>query len=182
MKEVEQIFAPGGSIEAAVQAKKEGKCRFIGFTGHHDPAVHMEMLKRFQDYDTILMPLHPADTHYLSFEKQVLPIAIQRGMGIQGMKSTANAKLLSAFAVRECIRYVLSQPVHCLAVGCTTIGQIEDDVRIAREFKPLTEEQLAGIRKRAKQLAGPGLEDWKRNTQTADNRIRYRDGVGVLDA
>jgi len=182
MKEVEQIFAPGGSIEAAVQAKKEGKCRFIGFTGHHDPAVHMEMLKRFQDYDTILMPLHPADTHYLSFEKQVLPIAIQRGMGIQGMKSTANAKLLSAFAVRECIRYVLSQPVHCLAVGCTTIGQIEDDVRIAREFKPLTEEQLAGIRKRAKQLAGPGLEDWKRNTQTANDRLRYRDGVGVIDA
>ncbi len=176
MKEVEQIFAPGGSIEAFVQAKKEGKTRFIGFTGHRDPDVHKEMLKRFQDYDTILMPLNPADPHYLSFEKEVLPIAIQRGMGIQGMKSTGNAKLLSALAVPDCIRYVLSLPVHCLAVGCTTIGQIEDDVRIVKEFKPMDETQLAGLRKRAQRLSGPGLEDWKKNTQRAEATI-YRDGV-----
>lgn len=182
MKEVEQIFAPGGSIEAAVQAKKEGKCRFIGFTGHRDPAVHLEMLKRFQDYDTILMPLHPADTHYMSFEKQVLPVAMQRGMGIQGMKSTANAKLLANLSVKDCIRYVLSQPIHCLAVGCTTIGQIEDDVRIAHEFTPLKEEELAAMRKRTQRVAGPGLEDWKRNTQTADARWTYRDGFGVIPA
>lgn len=181
MKEVEQIFAPGGSIEAAVQAKKQGKARFIGFTGHRDPAVHLEMLKRFQDWDTILFPLHPADTHYLSFEKQVLPIAMQRGMGIQGMKSTANAKLLSALSVRDCIRYVLSQPVHCLAVGCTTIGQIEDDARIAAEFKPLSETELTALRKKTQRLAGPALEDWKRNTERADNRITYRDGLGVIE-
>jgi len=180
MKEVEQIFAPGGSIEAAVQAKKEGKARFIGFTGHRDPAVHMEMLKRFQNWDTILMPLNPADTHYLSFETQVLPIAVKRGMGIQGMKSTANAKLLSALAVRDCIRYVLSQPIHCLAVGCTTIGQIEDDVRIAKEFKALNETELATLRKRAQRLSGPALEDWKKNTQTAENGHIYRDGQGVI--
>jgi predicted aldo/keto reductase-like oxidoreductase len=181
MKEVEQIFSPGGSIEAAVQAKKEGKCRFIGFTGHHDPAVHMEMLKRFHDYDTILMPLHPADPSYLSFEKQVLPIAIERGMGIQGMKSTANAKLLSILPVRDCIRYVLSLPVHCLAVGCTTPGQIEDDVRIAKEFRKLDEGQLAELRKRAQTMAGPALEDWKRNTERADSGVRYRDGLGVIE-
>ncbi len=182
MKEVEQIFAPGGSIEAAVQAKKQGKARFIGFTGHRDPEVHMEMLKRFQDWDTILMPLNPADPHYLSFEKQVLPIALQRRMGMQGMKRSGNAKRLSVMSVRDCIRYVLSQPVHCLAVGCTTVGQIEDDVRIAKEFQPLSETEMAGLRKRAQRMAGPALEDWKKNTQTAGNGIVYRDGMGLVEA
>src|SRR3954453_20864729 len=98
MKEVEQIFAPGGAIEAFVAAKKAGKCRFIGFTGHHDPEVHLAMLKHYDKYDTILMPLHAADPSYLSFEKNVLPVAIERGMGIQGMKSTANAKLLDTIS------------------------------------------------------------------------------------
>ena len=69
---------------------------------------------------------------YQSFEKNVLPVAVARGMGIQGMKSTANAKLLQAIALKECLSYVLSLPVHCVALGCTTIGQMEDDVRIAQ--------------------------------------------------
>ncbi|MBC7927193.1 MAG: aldo/keto reductase [Bryobacteraceae bacterium] len=182
MKEVEEIFGPKGSIEAFVQAKKDGKARFIGFTGHRDPAVHLEMLKRFKDYDTILMPLHPADPHYLSFEKQVLPVAIERGMGIQGMKSTANAKLLSVMAVRDCIRYVLSQPIHCLAVGCTTVGQIEDDVRIAKEFKPLNQTELSVLQKKAKGVSGAGLEDWKRSEERADSGMTYRDGLGLIQA
>ena len=94
LDEVEQIFAPGGAIEAFEAAKKAGKCRFIGFTGHHDPQVHLAMLKKYDKYDSILMPLNPADPSYVSFETNVLPIAVERGMGIQGMKSTANAKLL----------------------------------------------------------------------------------------
>ena len=84
MAEVEQIFAPGGAIEAFEAAKKAGKCRFIGFTGHHDPEVHLAMLKHYDKYDTILMPLNAADPSYLSFEKMVLPIAVQRGMGNPG--------------------------------------------------------------------------------------------------
>src|SRR6478672_6579602 len=103
MKEVDEIFAPGGAIEAFEAAKKAGKCRFIGFTGHHDPDVHLEMLKRYNKYDTILMPLNPADPGYLSFEKMVLPIAVQRGMGIQGMKSTANSKLLHSINLKDCL-------------------------------------------------------------------------------
>jgi predicted aldo/keto reductase-like oxidoreductase len=165
MDEVEQIFAPGGAIEAFEAAKKAGKCRFIGFTGHHDPEVHLAMLKRYDKYDTILMPLNPADPAYLSFEKNVLPIAVARGMGIQAMKSTANAKLLQALSVKDCLSYVLSLPIHCLALGCTTLGQIEDDVRIARQFKPLGEEQLAQLREEAAKLRGPRLEDWKRNLE-----------------
>jgi predicted aldo/keto reductase-like oxidoreductase len=167
MDEVEQIFAPGGAIEAFEAAKKAGKCRFIGFTGHHDPEVHLAMLKKYDKYDSILMPLNPADPSYLSFEKRVLPVAVERGLGIQGMKSTANSKLLQAISLKECLTYVLSLPIHCLAVGCTTIGQIEDDVRIAQQFKPLSEAQLAEIREKGSKLKGPQLEDWKVNTEKA---------------
>lgn len=176
MKEVEQIFGPGGSIEAFEQAKKQGKARFIGFTGHRDPQVHLEMLNRYDKYDTILMPLNPADPGYLSFEKDVLPVAVKRGMGIQGMKSTANSKLLHSITLKDCLTYVLSLPIHALALGCTTLGQIEDDVRIAQQFKQLAPEQLAAIRTRADRFKGPALEDWKRNAQTA-GAPAYRDGV-----
>jgi predicted aldo/keto reductase-like oxidoreductase len=175
MDEVEQIFAPGGAIEAFEAAKKAGKCRFIGFTGHHDPKVHLAMLKKYDHYDTILMPLHAADPGYESFEKNVLPVAVARGMGIQGMKSTANAKLLQALALKDCLSYVLSLPVHCVALGCTTIGQVEDDVRIAQEFRPLDEAGLDLLRERAGKLKGPQLEDWKINTETAAVST-YRDG------
>lgn len=178
MKEVEQIFGPNGAIETFEQAKKDGKVRFIGFTGHRDPHVHLEMLKRYDKYDTILMPLNPTDPSYLSFEKLVLPVAVERGMGIQGMKGTANSKLLHSIAVKDCLQYVLSLPVHCLAVGCTTLGQLEDDVRIVKAFKPLSDVQLAALRKRGEKLGGPKVEDWKRNTETAEARI-YRDGVQV---
>jgi hypothetical protein len=90
-----------------------------------------------------------------------------RGMGIQGMKSTANAKLLQNFSVRDCLQYTLSLPIHCLAVGCTTIGQIEDDIRIVKNFAQLSSTQMDDYRRRAQLLKGPRLEDWKRNAETA---------------
>ncbi len=175
MEEVQQIFAPSGAIEAFVAAKKAGKCRFIGFTGHHDPEVHLAMLKNFGDYDTILMPLNPADPAYLSFEKIVLPVAVERGLGIQAMKSTANAGLLGDIHLKECLSYVLSLPVHCLALGCTTVGQIEDDVRIAKEFQALSAAEMERIRNRAKRLAGPRLENWKRDSNSKAE-FRHTDG------
>lgn len=165
-EEVEKIFGPGGAIEAFEAAKKAGKCRFIGFTGHHDPYVHLEMLKAYDKYDSILMPLHVADPGYLSFEKLVLSTAVDRGMGVQSMKNFANAKLLQSFSARECLSYSLSLPIHCAAVGCTTIGQLEDDVRIAQQFKPFSAEEMAALRQRAAEIKGPSLEDWKRNVQT----------------
>jgi uncharacterized protein len=177
MAEVQQIFAPGGAIEAFVAAKKAGKCRFLGFTGHHDPEVHLAMLRNFENYDTILMPLNPADPAYLSFEKIVLPVAVARGLGIQAMKSTANAGLLPDLHLKDCLTYVLSLPIHCLALGCTTIGQIEDDVRIAQQFTPMPEQQMAVLRERAKRLAGPRLENWKRDSSQRASTFRYRDGA-----
>jgi len=166
-EEVDKIFGPGGAIEAFEAAKKAGKCRFIGFTGHHDPYVHLAMLERYDKYDTILMPIHIADPGYLSFEKLVLPEAVRRNLGIQAMKTTANAKLLQSFSVSQCLRYALSLPVHCAAIGCTTIGQLEDDVRIAKSFSPFSETEMTDLRARADRLKGPGLEDWKRKPRNA---------------
>ena len=176
-EDVEKIFAPGGAIEAFEAAKKAGKCRFIGFTGHRDPDVLLEMLKRYDRFDTILMPLHAADPSYLSFEEKVLPEAVKRGLGIQAMKSLANAKLLQSFSVRQCLDYVLSLPIHCVTLGATTVGQIEDDVRLACEFRPLGAEEMAELRKRGKLIAGPRLEDWKRNIERAGEPVsRYQGG------
>lgn len=177
MDEVERIFAPGGAIEAFEAAKKAGKCRFIGFTGHRDPEVHLAMLKRYDKYDTILMPLNPADPSYLSFEKMVLPVAVERGMGIQGMKSTGNAGLLTNIPLKDCLNYVLSLPIHCLAMGCTTIGQVEDDVRIARQFQPMPQERMTQLRERAARFAGPRLESWKKDVNRAASAAYHSDGV-----
>jgi len=163
--DVAKVFAPGGAIEAFESAKKAGKCRFIGFTGHHDPEAHLEMLRHYDRWDSILMPLHVADPLYLSFEKRVLPVAVERGIGIQGMKNFANAKLLQSFSIRECLSYVLSLPIHCTAIGCTTTGQLEDDIRVARSLRPLEAAQMAALRSRAEPLKGPRLEDWKRKVE-----------------
>jgi len=167
MDEVDKIFAPGGAIEAFEAAKKAGKCRFIGFTGHRDPHVHLAMLRAYDRYDTILMPLHAADPAYLSFEKLVLPVAVERGLGIQGMKNFANARLLATLSARDCLSYVLSLPIHCTAIGCTTLGQLEDDIRVAQRFQALAAAQMDALRARAAKLKGPGLEDWKRNIEKA---------------
>jgi aryl-alcohol dehydrogenase-like predicted oxidoreductase len=166
LEEVEQIFAPGGAIEAFVAAKQAGKCRFIGFTGHRDPAVHLELLKRFDRWDTILMPLHIAEPLYLSFEQQVLPRAVERGLGIQGMKNFGNGGLLQEFSVGECLDYVLSLPIHCTAIGCTTIAQLEADVHAAGHLQPVSAARRVALHQRAERLKGPKLENWKKNTES----------------
>lgn len=164
-EDVDRIFSPGGAIEAFEAAKKAGKCRFIGFTGHRDPHVHMAMLRNYDKFDSILMPLHAADPAYLSFEKIVLPTAVERGMAIQAMKTLANARLLSTLSVKDALDYVLSLPIHCATLGATTVGQLNDDIRVAQQFKALPETEMTALRKRAAEIKGPHLEDWKRNIE-----------------
>ncbi len=164
--DIDTILAPNGALEAFEAARKAGKCRFFGFTGHYDPDVHVSMLKSYSKFDSILMPLHAADHSYLSFEKIALPEASARGMGIQAMKVFGNAFLLRVLNTEECLRYALSLPVHCAAVGCSTTGQMDDDLRIAQNFKPYSAEEMADIRSRAITagpggLQGPALEYWK---------------------
>lgn len=171
LEDVDKVFAPGGAIEAFEAAKKAGKTRFIGFTGHTDPAAHFEMLKRYKDFDTIFMPLHAADPHYLSFEKLVLPEAVKQNLGIQAMKTTGVGKLLGKLSLEQCLRYSLSLPIHCAAMGATTVEQIEADAEVARRFQRLGESEMAGLRARAESLAGPELENWKRKPEQAGSRF-----------
>jgi uncharacterized protein len=168
MEEVDTIFGPGGAMEAFAAAKKAGKCRFIGFTGHHDPFVLNEMMNRYDGFDSILMPLHAADPSYLSFEKNTLPLAVQRGLGIQAMKVFGNAFLLRVLSAKECLEYALSLPIDCATVGCSTAGQLDDDLRIAQQLKrPLEPKEMDILRHRAITAGpggakGPSLEYWKR--------------------
>jgi len=171
IEDVEKIFAPGGAIEAFEAAKKAGKCRYIGYTNCRDPEVHVEMLRHAERFDTALMPLHVADTSFsespkMSFEKTALPAAKERGVGIFGIKIFGNAFLLRTFSVGDCLRYSLSLPVTALALGFSTIGQLEDDVRVAQNFRPLGDEEMNVLRARAASgkfdtIRGPALEYWK---------------------
>jgi aryl-alcohol dehydrogenase-like predicted oxidoreductase len=170
-EDIEKIFAPGGALEAFEAARKAGKCRFFGFTGHADPDYNVEMLRRYDGFDTVLMPLHVTDTVHLSFEKNALPVAAEKSLGVLGMKIFGNAFLLRGFSVRDCLSYVLSLPVDAVTLGFSTIGQLEDDVRVAQTFKPLSSEEMEALRTRAHSgrfdvPSGPALEYWKRKLPT----------------
>ena len=165
-EEVEQIFGPGGAIEAFEAAKKAGKCRFIGFTGHFDPQIHLAMLAKYDKWDSVLMPIHAAETAYLSFENTVLPVAVKMGIGIQAIKIFGKGFLLRAISPRDCLRYALNLPIHGAICGCGSQGQMEDNIRAAREFKPLLAEEVQELRKKAISgkgvLKGNEMEYWKK--------------------
>ena len=171
MEDIKRTFEPGGAIEAFEAAKKAGKCRFIGYSNCRDPEVHVEMLKHAERFDTALMPLHVADTAFsespkMSFEQTALPAARERGVGIFAIKVFGNAFLLRPFSVGDCLRYTLSLPITAAPLGFCTIGQLEDDVRIAQNFKPLPPEEMNALRARAGSgkfdtIRGPALEYWK---------------------
>jgi len=166
--DLETIFAPGGAMEALVAAKKAGKCRFIGFTVHGDPNVVLKLLELYDGWDATLLPLNPADAHYMSFETIALPAVVKRGLGVQVMKSLGNGKLLNVLTAQECINYALSLPTHCIALGFTDVQQVEDDVRFAQEYEPLSAGEMDHLRTRAAHIAGPDLEDWKKPLLAAD--------------
>ena len=177
--DLEAIFAPGGAMEALVAAKKAVKCRFIGFTVHGDPKTVVELLQLYNDWDATLIPLNPADPEYMSFEKIALPAVVERGLGIQVMKSLGNGKLLTSMTARDCINYALSLPTHCIALGFTSIGQVEDDVRFAQQYEALSAEEMDQLRARAAGVAGPELENWKKPlvTSATGRQIPIHDDV-----
>ncbi len=164
--EIDTILGPGGAMEVFEAAKKAGKCRFIGFTGHYDPDVHAKMLQAYPRWDSVLMPVHAADHAYLSFQKTALPIAVEMGIGIQAIKVFCKAFLLRSLSPTECLRYTLSQPIHVAICGAGTQGQMEDNIRTAQSFKPLSAEEIADVRKRAVVgqgvYTGPTMEYWKK--------------------
>jgi len=144
-----EIFGPHGAIEAFVEAKQQGKTRFIGVTGHHDPSIIKKCIERF-DFDTVLMPVNPGEPQYKSFLSGVLPLAREKDMGIIGMKVYFRgfASRLPGYATMEpFLRFALSQAVTNVVIGCDDIAQLEQNAAFARAFEPMTvEEQKKLIR------------------------------------
>jgi hypothetical protein len=176
MEQVDEIFAPGGAMEALTRARAQKMVRFLGVTGHADPAVLLEALRRF-DYDTLLLALNAADPHHLSFAAQLLPAAVEKRMGVIGMKVPARGRILAAWqpppleqqreierparagtlTMREALYYVLSLPVSTVIVGCDSVAQLEENVALAHGFTPLSGSQLAALATRTEAVAKQAL-------------------------
>jgi predicted aldo/keto reductase-like oxidoreductase len=167
----EQIFSSGGSLEALLAAKKAGKIRYIGFTGHKSPAVHLKMLQTAKEhgflFDTVQMPLNCLDAHYDSFEKEVLPVALADNIGVLAMKPMCAGNIFKSKTVTaiECLRYDMSLPVSTVITGCESLAILKKTLDTAHNFKPLTgEERAALLAKTAKAAAQGKYELYKTDT------------------
>lgn len=143
----EMIYAVGGGIEAADLAKKQGKARFIGFTGHRDPLIHLKMLAYGYPWDAVQMPLNVFDPHFKSFQKNVLPILVRRNIGVIAMKALASGYVLRAnvVTVEEALRYIWSQPVSTIVSGMDSERFLEANAGLAKNFKPMSKIDQAAL-------------------------------------
>jgi predicted aldo/keto reductase-like oxidoreductase len=162
MGDLDKIFGPGGAMETAEQARKEGKIRFIGVTGHLDPAVHLEAIKRYS-FDTVQMPVNVVDPHFRSFRKTVVDEAVSRNVGVIAMKTLIFGNILSkgVAKVAEALPWVWSQPISVLVSGCDTVERLDYNVFLAKTFKPMPESEQAALLERTKPHAGTGIENYK---------------------
>jgi predicted aldo/keto reductase-like oxidoreductase len=156
--DLQMIFGRGGALEALVQAREEGRVRFLGLTGHHDPAILLEAMSRF-DFDTVLIALNAADPHRLSFARTVLPEAARRGMGVIGMKVYAAGVLLRggprAVTSAEAMGYVLSLPgVSTVIIGCSSPAEVDENASNARAFQPFDEPTMRMLEEKTQSRAG----------------------------
>jgi aryl-alcohol dehydrogenase-like predicted oxidoreductase len=153
MSELDTIFSKRGAIHALTEAREQGRVRFLGLTGHHDPAVLLEAMRRF-DFDTVLVALTVADVHRSSFVRTVLPDAARRGMGVIGMKVFAAGALVGPDGLctpAEAMTYVLSLAgVSTVIIGCRSPAEVEANVRAAREFSPLPEVSMGALEQRVR--------------------------------
>jgi len=178
--DVNEVFAKGGAMEALMEMKEQKVVRHLGLTGHYRPDALMEGIKRYP-FDAILMAMSAADPHHFSFNEALLPLAVERQMGIIGMKVPGRGRLLSnwtpqplsvqahmwegmvpaptpgTLTMREAMYYVLSRPVSTVIIGCDSTAQLEENVHLAREFTPLSDPQAAALVARAEPVAKPSL-------------------------
>ncbi|CAN5440448.1 aldo/keto reductase [soil metagenome] len=164
----ELIFAPGGVAEALLLAKQQGKVRFVGFTGHKDPSIHLRVLDYKFPFDTIQMPLNCFDANYRSFEGKVLPVANRLGLGVLGMKSlggTAEMVTSRAITAEEGLGYAMSLPVATTISGIESLKVLEQNLKVARDFQPFPEVKMQILRDRCCKLAQDGhFEKFKSTT------------------
>ena len=174
-------FMPHGAVDALLEAKQQGKVRFIGFTGHKHPAIHLKMLSHDFPFDACQMPLNVFDGTYRSFEREVLPVLAQRGIGALGMKSvTGNAEPIKQGVVtpQEAIRYVLSLPIASLVSGIDSAQILKQNLEIVRRFTPMTVAEMEGLRARVAMYAMDGRFELFKSTNRYDGRIgREQHGI-----
>ena len=173
-------YAKGGAVEAIDKAKRDGKVRFVGFTGHKHPAIHREMIERGYPFDTVQMPLNVCDPNYRSFEKTILPLARERGIKALGMKAFAEGRLVEAGKVDpdDALRYAMSLPgVLTTITGIDSQAVLDHHVRIADGFTPLDEVALQALRERYRDRATDGhLELYKSTAKNDADEGRAQHG------
>ena len=167
-------FASGGVIEALDQAQRQGKVRFVGFTGHKHPDIHLAMLKRDYVFDTCQLPLNCFDASFRSFEEHVLPVLVRRGIAAIGMKSLGSDgrqvkdKVVTA---EEALRYAMSLPVATTVSGIDSMKVLRQNLRIAQGFKPMSQRQMNALRKRVRAEAEDGRYELYKTTATHDGKV-----------
>jgi hypothetical protein len=176
--DADRVFAPGGAIEALVEARKAGKIRFIGFTGHKSPAYHLHMIDVAQKngftFDTVQMPLNVMDAHYASFEKVVLPVAKKLDMGIIGMKTFGDHHILDTGAVDPVVmlHYGMNLPTSTVVTGIDAPAILDQAILAAKTFKPMSDAEVAAILAKTAQLAANGTTELYKTTHVFDGTVQ----------
>ncbi|PYU56879.1 MAG: aldo/keto reductase [Acidobacteria bacterium] len=184
MTDPQRIFAPAGGVEAVLEAKKAGKVRYIGFTGHKNPAMHLNMLETAAThqfhFDAVQMPLNAMDAHFESFEKKVLPILVQKEIGVLGMKPMGAGLLLKSNTVSpvQCLRYAMSLPTSVVITGCESLANLQQALDVARNFKPLTTAEFAALLAKTQQAAREGQFEGYKTTNNFDGTVHNPQWLG----
>lgn len=179
-----RIFDEQGANAALVEARDAGKIRFIGFTGHKDPRIHMYMLDVAKEngfeFDTVQMPLNVMDAHYRSFEKLVLPELVKQNIGVLAMKTLANGTILESKAVSavECLHYAMNLPTSVVITGCEDMEDLQQALTAARTFKPMSVEQVDSILSRTAQPAARGEYELFKTTSVYDGTATHPEWLG----
>ena len=178
MDDPEKIFAPGGALEAVIKARRTGKVRYIGFTGHKSPEIHLHMLdiafKNNFIFDTVQMPLNVMDAHYDSFAKLVLPVLVQHDIAVLGMKPMGDQAILRSGVVNasECLRYAMSLPTSVVITGCDSMAILQQAINVARSFRPMTDEERTALLARTAPVTGNGeFEPYKNGSRDSKQRF-----------
>ncbi len=169
--DVDRMFAPGGAIDAMIEARDVGKVRFIGFTGHKDPDIHLKMLAQDFKWDTVQMPLNVLDAHYRSFEQKVLPVLVERNIGVIGMKPFGAGTLFETKTVTatEALHYAMNLPTSVVVTGMQSRADLEQAIEAAKSFKPLGNDEVASLLARTAPKAQSGEFERYKTTQIHDS-------------
>jgi predicted aldo/keto reductase-like oxidoreductase len=180
----ERTFTSGGAIEAMIEAQKAGKARFLGFTGHKSPAMHLKMLERAKKhgfrFDAVQLPLNVMDAHFDSFEKQVLPVLVREEIGVLGMKPLGGKFILESklATAPECLRYSLSLPVSVVITGMESQERLDQALKAARDFKPLSEKEVEALLARTAKGAKEGAFEKYKVSQHFDGTVHHPEWLG----